>query len=267
MPCCVYIAWKIGTMETGNAKRWAFINLVAFAAVIAVNALAVLLPINGMDTGRISGLYPNLFVPAGFTFSIWSVIYLLLLSFCIYALVAPSPVIRSIAPLFFFSCLLNISWILLWHYLQISLSVLVMLAFLCTLVLITEKIRHSSAGFSTLQKLAIGVPFSVYLGWISVATVANITAFLVHVDWNGFGLDPALWSVVMIITAALLGIFFLFSRQDLAYGLVISWALFGIYSNQHSVSQLVGNAAMAALVVLLAGWLFTAFRSTRMKRA
>lgn len=248
--------------------------MLAFAAVILVNTLAIVLPINGMDTGRISDRYPNLFVPAGFTFSIWSVIYLLLLLFCAYSLktafakeidTESTRALEKIAPLFFLSCLLNISWILLWHYLYIELSVVVMLLFLATLIRIFLQLVSYKNKLSALQGAFIRLPFSVYLGWISVATVANITAMLVHAGWDGFGIQEAWWSATMIFIAVILGNIFLYKWKDLGYGLVIGWALFGIYSKQMENSTVVGYAALVGLIVLAIGFAYSAIRTLKAK--
>ncbi|ULQ52238.1 tryptophan-rich sensory protein [Flavihumibacter fluvii] len=263
-------------MSSTSIKRWSVLNMMAFAAVIAVNTLAITLPINGMDTGKISDLYPNLFVPAGFTFSIWSVIYLLLLFFCVYCLKVafgrnkrPVPIqaVEAVSPLFFISCLLNISWIMLWHYLQIGLSVFVMVLFLLTLILAYLRLLPYINSLNLVEMICIRLPFSVYLGWISVATVANFTALLVHMDWNGFGLDDANWSTLMISVATLLGTIFLYKWKELAYGLVITWALFGIYSKQINTSSLVGYAAITGMAILVFGLLIAAYRSIETRRA
>lgn len=258
-----------------SLKKWSVLNTIAFLAVIVVNTLAITRPINGMDTGRISDLYPNLFVPAGFTFSIWSVIYLLLLCFCAYCLSVgfgsnsrpiPFQAIETISPLFFLSCLLNISWILLWHYLLIGFSVLVMLIFLITLIIIFMRLLPYKTSLSILEMICIRIPFSIYLGWISVATVANITAFLVHTGWNGFGISQAAWSATMIAVAAVLGVVFLKKWKEIAYAIVITWAIYGIYTKQMPVSALVGYTALAAIIILITGMALAAYKSLQLRK-
>lgn len=259
-----------------SSKGWSILNLLAFIAVMVVNTLAITLPINGMDTGKISDRYPNLFVPAGFTFSIWSVIYLLLLCFSVYGLKLafsrnnrPETIgtLLAIAPLFFASCLLNITWIMLWHYLQIGLSVVVMLLFLLTLIAIFLRLRPFVRIMNRTEIFFIGLPFSVYFGWISIATVANITALLVHLGWNGFGIAASSWSAAMILVATLLGIIFLYKWKELAYAGVITWALFGIYSKQMGGSPLVGYTALSGMVILLIGMAVTIIKSIQTAKA
>ena len=253
-----------------NPRILSLTSLVAMLVVIAINALAVLLPLNNMSTGAISDLYPNLFVPAGFTFSIWSVIYILLMLFTIYQVMiawgksknpmAPagriaSPLQVSILRTFLLTCLLNIGWIFSWHYLQIRLSVILMLLFLITLGVLHRKIlllKNLSAG----QQIFIRLPVSVYFGWISVATIANITAMLVAENWGAWGIDAEIWSSTMIIIASILGILALYKWKEIPYALVISWALYGISQKQHD-HALVAKTAVAGMVILLAGIVFT----------
>lgn len=253
-----------------NPRILSLTSLVAMLVVIAINALAVLLPLNNMSTGAISDLYPNLFVPAGFTFSIWSVIYILLLMFTFFQVrmawgksknpMVPagqmaSPLQVSILRIFLLTCLLNISWIFSWHYLQIRLSVIVMLLFLIALGVLHRKIlllKNLSAG----QQIFIRLPVSVYFGWISVATIANITAMLVAENWGAWGIGAEIWSSTMILIASILGILALYKWKEIPYALVISWALYGISQKQHD-HALVAKTAVAGMVILLAGIVFT----------
>ena len=186
-------------------------------------------------------MYPNLFVPAGFTFSIWGVIYLLLLGYVIYSSSvlwknnqadAMLQVVKNIAPYFILSCALNGVWIIMWHQLLVELSLLVMIGILATLILIYIKLQQHKTKLKSINKALLYVPFVVYLGWISVATIANTAALLVNNNWNGFGVDAVIWSCIMITIAALLGAFFSIFRRDFFYTLVVAWALYGI-----SVSQ------------------------------
>lgn len=191
----------------------------AFAFTITLNALANILPINGLNTGEVSALYPNAFVPDGFTFSIWSVIYALLLAFLIYSSLlafqpkAPSTnrqLADSISPLFWFTCLLNGSWILAWHYLQLTLSLGIMLLFLVTLIAIFSKVSDARSQLTATGKWMLALPFVIYLAWICVATIANTTALLVHIDWNAFGISADNWASAMVCVALLLALWILF---------------------------------------------------------
>lgn len=214
----------------------AVLNTLGFAAMVYVNYLANALPINGKNTGELSALYPNLFTPAGLTFAIWGVIYLLLAIFTLHQLVSvfkpdiqKSDFVSTIGPFYFLSSLANIGWVFAWHYEKIGISVLLMLALLSCLIIIYRKLGIGVTPpkkFST--RYFIRLPFSVYLGWISIATIANITAFLVALQWGGFGLGDQFWAILMIMIGTGLGATMLLRRSDLPYTLVVIWALVGI---------------------------------------
>ena len=208
------------------------LNLSAFLATIAVNSLANALPINGRTTGQLSDLYPNLFVPAGLTFSIWGVIYLLLAAFTIYQLVIPNrqatAFLERIGYLFVLASAANIGWIFLWHYQRVSASLAAMLILLASLLALYVRLGIGVTASSWKERILLQLPFSIYLGWITVATIANVTALLVNIGWNRFGASQELWTVVVLIVAALITVAVLLTRNDLFYALVILWAFFGI---------------------------------------
>ncbi len=236
------------------------INWILFILVIATNALANILPINEFNTGQISGFYTNYFVPAGFTFSIWGIIYLFLLNYSIsytYFTIKQRqfPDIKkyldTITPYYWFTCILNAGWILVWHYLQVGVSVLIMLAFLFSLIQIFVIMQKQVLTIKPLYQFLIKTPFSIYLGWISVATIANITALLVHVKWSGFGIDPIYWTILMISIAIVLGIYFILFFKNIAHPLVLVWALWGIKAAQGPKSELINQLTVIGILVLV----------------
>jgi hypothetical protein len=232
--------------------------------VIAVNALANILPINGYNTGQISAFYPNAFVPAGFTFSIWGVIYLLLLSYTIgftyYTLKQEQnpkafAFIERINIYFLLTCVFNMSWIVAWHYLQIELSVLIMLLFLITLIQLFLKTITMARDLTLTQRFILQTPFIVYLGWISVATIANTTALLVAYKWTALNIAPVYWSASMILIALLLAVLMLKKFKAVPFALVVAWALWGIKASQGSVYPLIQSittVSVACLFVMIA---------------
>lgn len=248
------------------------LNWLLLVGVLTVNALANILPINGMNTGEISGLYPNYFVPAGFTFGIWSIIYLLLLAYNVaYTYYSfrqeehPEIIryIHQVNPLFLLTCVLNAGWILAWHYLQVALSVFIMLAFLTSLILIFWRGLPFFGKFSLGERLWLHAPFVVYFGWISVATIANITAWLVEMEWSGAGISPIHWSVLMIIIAVVLGIFITVRYRVFCYALVLAWALWGIFHAQQEHDVLLQWIPLGGIGLLLlsnTGNLWSLFR-------
>jgi hypothetical protein len=207
---------------------------ILFVAMVTVNFLASSLPINNRSTGEISDAYPNLFTPAGITFSIWGIIYLLLAGFVIYQFIAfgkktdqkKQNLLQKINLLFLASSVANISWILAWHYDFIGLSVAIMLILLILLIRLADLTRP--AAFSKSERIWITLPFSVYFGWITVATIANITVLMVSLNWEGFGLADSVWTIVILLVGALIGILRMQKDQKVAYGFVLVWAYLGI---------------------------------------
>jgi hypothetical protein len=240
------------------------ITWVLFLGVIAVNALANILPINGYNTGQISAFYPNAFVPAGFTFSIWGVIYLLLLFYTIgftyYTLKQEQypkafTLIERINIYFLLTCVFNMSWIIAWHYLQIELSLVIMLLFLITLIQLFLKSNTIARDLTLSQRFILQTPFIVYLGWISVATIANTTALLVAYKWTALSIAPVYWSASMILIALLLAVLMLKKFKAVPFALVVTWALWGIKASQGSVYPLIQSittVSVACLFVMIA---------------
>jgi hypothetical protein len=200
-----------------------------------VNGLSNALPINGKTAGELSDQYPNLFVPAGLTFSIWGVIYILLAIFVIYGLIVAtrnnpekSSFIENISVFFFVSCLANIGWIFAWHYEVVPLSLVLMLILLATLITMYLKLRIGKSDSPRIEKYVVHLPFSIYLGWITIATIANVTALLVYLNWNAFGLGEPFWAIAVIIVGIGITLGVLLTRNDIFYCLVVDWALLGI---------------------------------------
>jgi len=232
------------------------LNILALLAVIVVNTLANTLPIAGKTTGELSDQYPVLITPAGYVFSIWGLIYLLLAGFVIYQALpgnADRQSIQRIGPLFILTCIFNCSWIFAWHYELLPLSVLIMLALLGTLIVIYTGIRQVQGPTTLGERLFVYLPFSVYLGWISVATIVNITVLLYDLEWDGFGLGATTWTLIGIAVTVVLAALIGYRFSDAAFMLVFVWALVGIGVKQQSGDSTVSTAAFVAagLVFLL----------------
>lgn len=216
----------------------AFANTAAFLVTILVNYLASTLPLNKKTTGEISALYDNLFVPAGFTFSIWGIIYLLLAGYIVYQLVDAFRIqennpgkgfIEKISFWFIASSIANCLWLFAWHYEALRLALFIMLLLLGTLIMIYIRLNQPTDTTSAIEPYLVHLPFTVYLGWISVATIANFSAALVSINWNGFGLPAQFWAVFVILIAGALGIFSILRKGEVAYTAVIAWGLLGIF--------------------------------------
>lgn len=244
-----------------NTIKVAIINIIALAAVLSVNALANILPINGYNTGQVSDFYPSLFTPAGFTFSVWSVIYLFLLVFAFAQFSYRSkPYFVELSLWFWVSCVANASWILAWHYLFIWASVVIMLILLFSLVKIfLLLVRTRSLTFA--EQGCVKLPFVFYLSWICVATIANVSALLVSLQWEGGWLAPEVWTIVMTAVATLLGVIIAGREQTPSFLLVLMWALWGIYSKQTQGSYSeIATVAMTEIILLIFVFGYLVFR-------
>jgi len=230
------------------------VNLLSTIATITINGLANALPLNGQTTGEISDRFRVYFVPAGYVFSIWGLIYLALMAFAIYqALPAQreNPHLRRIGYLFALSCVANSAWIFLWHYEFFELTLVVMFGLLLSLIAMYLRLDIGRAQVSTAEKWLVHVPFSIYLGWITVATIANVTAVLYYLNWDGWGIRPEVWAVIMLIAGTGIASAVSISRGDVAYILVIVWAFAGI-AVKHAKTPIVAiTAGLMALIVAL----------------
>jgi translocator protein len=252
---------------------FAVLNVIGFAGVVVINALANILPINGKNTGQLSDAIPNLFVPAGLTFSIWGIIYLALLAFSVYQFLllfkkddADREPLKKIGIFFFLSCLANAGWILAWHYQQLPLSLLVMLCLLAMLLAVYLRLGIGTGNVKPAVRFFLHAPFSIYLGWITVATIANVTAVLVTLNWNGFGLPGDFWTIAVIIAGTLITLLMLLTRNDIFYSLVVVWAFAGIILKRVSIDPnlylgiIVTAAVCSALILVGAGIRFRRWR-------
>ncbi len=256
------------------------IVLFTYLAMVIVNGLANALPINGMNTGAISDSYPNLFAPAGITFIVWGVIYFLLAGHTAYQLglsrkkgeEVKTALLTEVGTLFAISSLANVGWIFSWHYKVIPLSMLFMLVILVCLALIT--IRINKEKLTANEKVFIRLPFSVYFGWITVATIANATVLLVSLlgsNVNLLGISEVAWTIAILLIGLAIGAYTTFKNRDIPYGLVIVWAYIGILI-KHLLAQPDGFnsqypavivTVIISLVVLVATIVFTQLKAKK----
>ncbi|MBN1401244.1 MAG: tryptophan-rich sensory protein [Anaerolineae bacterium] len=235
------------------------VNVLALVVTLVFNGLASANGLNGQTTGEISDRFEVYFVPAGYVFSIWGLIYLGLLAFVVYQLLpsqGSNPRLRQIGYLFVVSCLANAVWLVFWHYELFGLSVVAMLVLLVSLITIYLRLGVGRTSVSRAERWCVRVPFSVYLGWVSVATIANITSALDVANWGGWGIAPATWAVIMLVVAGILAAAVSITRRDVAFLLVIVWASAGIAVKQAATPLVAGAAwalaAAAAAMVALA---------------
>lgn len=244
-----------------KALLFNILNSLSLLVMLVVNYLANSLSLNGITTGEVSKLYDNLFVPASFSFAIWGVLYLSQLLFIGYGIyhnvrgqAQKLTGQRLIGAWYALSSLLNIAWLISWHYQLLALSSGIMLLLLFSLIQIYRNLGIGIRKVSHGERFFMHLPFSLYLAWISVASIANITALLVGYGFHGFGLPPEFYATAMVLIASLLGIWFLNYNVDLFFALVIAWALFGILYRHYWVLEnhypVVATAAGAGIFLL-----------------
>lgn len=232
------------------------ITLITFVCMIVINALANILPINKITTGGVSDSYPNLFAPAAVTFSIWGLIYLLLAIYLIYQSKLVSDknknIVDKINYYFIISSIANSAWIFSWHFKMIGLSVIFMLIILFSLIAISKISNNKLLSFK--ERIFLKIPFGIYFGWITVATIANISTFLVSKGWNNFLLPDQTWMVITLIVGMLITSITTISQKNIAYGLVPVWAYFGIYlkhTSSNGFNYVHSNVITTSVICLL----------------
>ncbi len=244
--------------------------LVSFIIMLTVNALATLLPINGISTAAVSARFDTLFTPAGYAFSIWGVIYLLLLVYLVFQLLSAKgeanperqKMLEKIGFWFIVSSLANAGWIFLWQYQHLTLSLGAMAIILVSLMRIGWLLRQPHC--SPKEELALRIPFGVYFGWITVATIANISAWLVSKQWDGFGISAIVWTVAILLVGLAIVCVTMYRIRSVAYGLTVLWAYTAILVRHLSpdghASQypLIIGVTIASMAVLLAMSVVTA---------
>jgi hypothetical protein len=230
-----------------------YVNLLSVILALTVNILASALPLNGQNTGEISDRFNVYFVPAGYVFAIWGIIYLGWIAFTIFQFLPSqkeNPRLRRLGYLFALSNVANAAWLFCWHYNLFGLSVIVMLALLILLIVSYLRLNVNRSAVTPLEYWCVDVLFSVYLGWITVATVANITDWLYWIEWNGFGISAQVWAVIMLAVASLLGLAMALRRRDVGYLAVLVWAFIGIAVKQTPAAVVVVSAWIAAVLML-----------------
>jgi len=236
-----------------NRKKNIWLVIITFLFTLIINSLANSLPINGLTTGEVSDSFNIYFVPAAYVFSIWGIIYLALIAYVIYqALPAQREDQRlmKIDPWFMVVNITNGLWLISWHYQAFVISVVIMLAILYALIRIFLALDLGKAPNKGWFKWVVEIPFSIYLGWITVATIANVTQLLYFLNWDGFGLAPELWLVIMLAAAVIISALMSFTRRNVPHALVLIWAFIGIAVKFPQVPLVNGAAWVAAGAVL-----------------
>lgn len=231
-------------------------NAVALVVTIVINYLSNTGVFNGETMSTISAKYQNLFTPAGYAFSIWGLIYVGLLGFVIYygpftkQTEAKEKILHHIGCWFIVSCIANSLWVIAWLYEYTALSVFIMVLLFVALLKILTNTQHAFKATDLKIKIFFRLPFSIYAGWISVALIANIAAYLKKVAWTGFGISEVTWTIILFSIAALIHLFMIWKRNMIAFGLVVVWALIAIAVANKLGNNTVYVAALVTAIIL-----------------
>ena len=241
----------------------------ALLITIAVNVMSNALPFNGLTAPEIADSFDVYFVPAGYVFSIWSLIYLGLMAYAVYQLLPAqreNPRLRQAGWWFVLSSAANSIWLFLWHYGYFALSVVAMFTLLISLIMCYQRLGVRGQEVPSGERWFVHLPFSIYVGWVTVATIANITAFLDFINWNGFGISPEIWTFIMLVVATAVAGLMAYFRQDIAYLLVLIWAFVGIGVEQSETTQVANAANLAAASVAILVLLVIIYKIRQMRK-
>lgn len=241
-----------------DITKKAWINGLFFIITLIVNGLGGAGIINGTSQKEISDMYVTMITPSPSTFSIWGIIFTLLFISIVVMIVKSKDlyyqnVIEEISVLFRISCVFNIIWMFLFSYLFVEISTLFIFGFLITLALICVKLRKVHIE----KRFLLPLTFGLYTGWLFIATIVNIAASLVKLEWNGFGIAPEIWAALILVIGIILVLLILMSIKNVLFPLPVAWAYFGIYKFLKSPEGFQGefrfleNIALIGIIVLI----------------
>jgi len=247
--------WLI-LLEKDNSGILRYANILLFILTVIVNSIAGSTTlIGGRNTATVSNNNPTLITPAGYVFSIWGIIYILLGVFVVYQELPrerSSDYHKKIGWLFALSSVINIAWIFVWQFESLILSVALIFALLLTLITIYLRLNIGRSKVKSGERLAVHLPFSVYLGWITIASIADVAVTLTAYNWDGFGISPETWAIIVVTVALVITLFMLGLRRDIAYALVVIWALVGVGVNHSNNQTVVMLTEIASIIVTIA---------------
>jgi hypothetical protein len=236
-------------------NKFVLINILTFIVTLVVNFLATNLPLNNLSTKEISDSFDIYFVPAGYVFSIWGLIYLGLIGFIVFQALPKNRLndhVLHIGIWFAVGNLANALWLVSFHYQQFALALGFMLILLVSLISIFLRLDIGKTKVTTSENWLVNVPFSLYLGWITVATIANATQLLYFIKWDGFGIAPEIWFVIMLVAAVVISAMMSLTRRNILFAMVLVWAFTGIAAKFPNVPLVnIASWAAAGAVILI----------------
>jgi hypothetical protein len=234
-------------------KTLRFLNVVAVVSTFLINTLSQAVPFNNQTNAEIANLFPNnYFLPANYVFGIWGVIYLSLFAFAIFQARRDNRIVREFGLWVILSCIGNIGWIFAFQWNLFALSMIPIVLLLVSLLVMYVRILPFKATLTRGEWWCIALPISIYAGWVTVATIANVTYVLLDAGWDGFGISYETWGALIIVVGGVIGGVFAFIHRDAVYAGVIVWAFAGIVARHPNVTAVALSAgALAALLALV----------------
>ena len=233
-------------------------NIIALLITIFINYLSNTGTLNNTTIGEVSNSYRSLFTPAGYTFAIWGVIYLLLIGFVIYQGrglfkdVKNDDVVLKTGWWFILSCLFNSLWVFAWIYEYTGVSCIFIFLLLFSLLKIVVNNRMELDDEPLPIIAFVWWPFVIYSGWVTVASIANVSTYLVKIDWDGFGLSDVTWTIILIAIAVFINVIITWKRNMREFALVGAWALIGIgNANKLNNETLMYIAFISAAILII----------------
>ncbi|QDO92972.1 tryptophan-rich sensory protein [Formosa sediminum] len=241
-------------------------NAFSFTGMVILNYLSNTGILNNTTIGEVSKHYTTLFTPASYAFTIWGIIYLLVLGFIIYqgrglfTTVRDDDFVLQTGWWFVLSCIANCLWIVAWiyEYTLLSSVFIFVLLFALIQIVLKNKMELYDAPISVIAFL--WWPFVMYSGWITVASIANVSAVLVKYNWDGFGLSPTFWALSVIAIATAINLIVTWTRNMREFALVGAWALVAIYVANTNTNAIVANTALGAAILLVLSSLYHGYK-------
>lgn len=242
--------------NSNRLQQWLTLAAIIFAFV--VNVFSNLYPMNGLTIGEISNTFFSdvLIIPASYAFAIWGVIYLGLFSFGFYQFQSSqqqNPRLQTTRYWLICASLAQVIWVVVFLYRMFSVSLVAMLVILFGLIQAYLKLKNTPHPTSQKEQWFVDIPISIYLGWISVATIVNAASVLYNLGWSGWGISAPLWTTILITVAGLIGIILRLQYHETAFLVVLIWAFIAISIRQENQPLIVWTALVISLVLSLIG--------------
>ncbi len=240
-----------------KTKHKAWLNLLLYLLTVGVNTMGAFGVINGLSQKEVSDTYPTLLTPSPSTFSIWGIIYVLLLISLIFMIVKQqdkriAKLIDTISLPFWIASLANMLWIIAFSFEMIGLSTLLIGVLVVSLAVINGRLRTPIGVGEKINAVAFGL----YNGWLIIATVVNVAAFLVQVKWNRFGLAESTWAIIILIAALLITLLIQLRLRNAMLTLPLAWAYYGIWQEHQAGGKHLGQFPEVALTAIVIACLY-----------